>query len=414
MHPLNTRRDFLRQVAAGAWILPAARPRRRISPNERIGIGIIGVGGLGGHHHLPAIQSRKAFRLVALCDVDRRHLEDAAKRLGEKVALEQDYRRLLDRKDIDAVLIATPDHWHAIQAIHACDAGKDVYCEKPLSLTIGEGRAMVNAARRSGRVFQTGTQQRSDRRFHQACSLVRNGAIGQVKEIRCVLGEGPLAKPLPNSPPPPELDWNLWLGPAPFRDYNRARCHYTFRWFFDTSGGKLTDWGAHHLDIAQWGLGTEFSGPVEIEGRGVFPADNAYEVPHTFEVRYRYGNGAVLHALSSGENGVRFDGEKGWIFVSRSTIRSEPKDLLQIDLHSLPIQLERSANHHDNFIACVKNRRRPISDVELGHRSATICHLGNIAIRLGRKIDWNPGLERSSDPIANRLIQKPMRHPFGI
>jgi predicted dehydrogenase len=313
------------------------------------------------------------------------------------------------------VLIATPDHWHALPAIHACEAGKDVYCEKPLSLTIAEGQDMVRAARRYRRVFQVGTQQRSDRRFRRACELVRNGAIGRVVRVKAVLGRGPSAARVPDGAPPEHLDWGAWLGPAPVVPYNQQRCHYNFRWFFDYSGGKFTDWGAHHLDIVQWGLGTELSGPLEVEARGTFPGDNAYETPVDFDAWFQYPDGITLHVTGAGENGVTFHGTEGEIFVSRGRIRSDPGEILEGDDADLPLRLYRSDDHHQNWVSCLRTRQRPVSDVELGHRSATVCHLANIAMKLGRRLRWDPVREHfPGDEVANRFVSKPKRHPWSL
>ncbi len=416
------RRDFLRQLGAGAAagaLGGATLPTRLLanpSPNEQIGIGVIGVGSLGGGHHLNALMGMSDdFRLLAVADVDQVHLDRAVERAGGGVEGYRDYRRLLDRQDLDAVLIATPDHWHALTTIHACEAGKDVYCEKPLSLTIGEGREMVDAVRRAGRVCQTGSQQRSDLRFRWACELVRNGAIGELERVTAALHRGPSAPWQEVVAPPPNLDWEMWLGPSPWAEYRPARCHWTFRWFFDSSGGMLTDWGAHHNDIAQWGMGVDHSGPRTIEGAARFDPDSMYETPVQFEVRYLYESGVELTCTSEGRNGVTFHGSEGSIFVSRGAIEADPPEILDTPPGSGEVQLYQSPNHHRDFAACVRSRRRPICDVEIGHRSVTVCHLGNLAIRLGRKLDWDPEAERfRGDEQANRLIHKPNRQPWVL
>ena len=415
--PLS-RRDFLLRAAGSAAAInavPRAAVARTYAANERIALGLIGCGDLGRNHHLRRLLGMSEFQVVAGADVDQKHLEDAVKITGGKAQGYRDYRELLARTDVDAVLIASPDHWHALHAVHACEAGKDVYCEKPLSLTIAEGQAMVRAARRHGTVFQVGTQQRSDRRFRLACELVRNGRIGRLLEVQAVLGRGPTAPPQPDSEAPPWLDWNGWLGPAPLRPYNEKRCHYTFRWFDDYSGGKLTDWGAHHIDIAQWGIGCEESGPVEVSGTGTFPADSVYECAVDFDVRYRYHNGVTLRVVGEGENGVTFTGTKGKVFVNRSEIRSEPGELTKVEPGSMAIRLIDSPDHHRNWLDCIRTRRRPASDVLVGHRSATVCHLGNIALRLARTLRWDPAAEQFvDDATANRMIAKPMRAPWRV
>jgi predicted dehydrogenase len=416
------RRRFLGRLGAAAAASALGAPRalartapRRVAPGDRIGLGLIGVGSLGANHHLPKFLGMPEFEVLAVADPDREHVARAVQRTDGKAAGYGDYRRLLDRADIDAVLIATPDHWHALTAIHSCEAGKDVYCEKPLTLTIAEGRAIVRAARRCERVFQVGTQQRSDRRFRRACELVRNGRIGELRHVEAVLGRGPHSPGGPDGDAPATLDWDMWLGPAPWRPYNRHRCHYDFRWFYDYSGGKMTDWGAHHLDIAQWGIGSELGGPVEIEGTASHPPDNFFETAVDFDVHYRYANGVTLHATGKGENGVRFRGTAGEIFVSRSTIRANPPEILEVEDGAGPLRLRVSRDHHRDWLACLRTRERPISDVELGHRSATVCHLGNLAIHLGRKLRWDPAAERFvGDPAADMLLEKPMRHPWSL
>ncbi|MFQ5504838.1 MAG: Gfo/Idh/MocA family protein [Planctomycetota bacterium] len=412
MHAAISRRDFL--LAAGCSVaLPRLASARGYPANERIGLGLIGVGGLGGGFHLPKVLRIEDLEVLAVADVDAEHLDKAVAKTGGRASGYRDYRRILERSDIDAVLIATPDHWHALCAVHAMEAGKDVYCEKPLALTIKEGRAIARAARSSGRVFQTGTQQRSDRRFRRASELVRNGRLGSLEEVRVVLGKAPTSAWVADSEAPACLDWNFWLGPAPLVPYNRKRCHYTFRWFLDYSGGKMTDWGAHHLDIVQWALGTELGGPVRVEASGVFPADNFYETAVDFDVRYEYANGVRVRVAGSGRNGVTFRGSAGELFVSRSEIRATPAEIL--DSEAGPIRLYESRDHHRNWIDCIRSRRPPVSDAEIGHRSATVCHLGNIAMALGRKLVWDPAAERfPEDEAANRLLHKPMRSPWTL
>lgn len=413
------RRHFLVHLGAGGAL--GALPRlhaapRRVGANDRIGLGIIGVGSLGGGgHHLGRVLKMPDFEVLAVCDVDASRVESARQKTGNKAVGYRDYRQLLDRKDIDAVIIVTPDHWHALIAIHACEAGKDVYCEKPLSLTVAEGRAMASAARRFGRVFQTGTQQRSDTRFRWACELVQNGKIGRIERVKAVIGRGPTSAPVPDEPPPPELDWEMWLGPAPAVPYNRKRCHYTFRWYYDYSGGKMTDWGAHHHDIVQWALGTELSGPIAVDARGLWPADNFFETAVDFDVTYTYESGITLHTTSAGENGITFYGSEGELFVARGKIRAEPKEILDTQVGTMPVRLYESRSHHQNFVDCLRSRKLPISDVELSHRSATVCHIGNIAMLLGRRLAWDPGQERfPNDEAANRLLHKPMRGEWSL
>lgn len=419
------RRDFLKTAGAATaavaapTIVPAsvfAKP----APSDKVVVGSIGVGDLGRRHHLQnRLLTNKRIQVAAVCDVDRNHRDEAAldvfKRTGSQPGVYKDFRDLCDRSDIDAVLIAVPDHWHALCAVYAVESGKDVYCEKPLSLTISEGRTMVDAARRYGAVFQTGSQQRSDRRFRQACEIVRNGVIGKLTRIDTYIGDIDAGQWQPFATPPPELDWNFWLGPAPWAEYAPNRCHYQFRWFLDYSGGKLTDWGAHHNDIAQWGNGTDETGPVKVSGKGVFSETGPHDVPLDFDVQYTYANGVELQCHAKGENGIKFTGSDGWVFVSRGAIDASNKDWLKFKVGSGDVKLYESRDHHENWLNCIVSRERPICDVEIGHRSCTICHLGNIAVLLGRELTWDPAREQFvGDEQANLMVSKPMRAPWHL
>lgn len=418
----RSRRRFLKTSAA-ALAAPTIVPSSvfaKPAPSDRVIVGSIGTGDLGRRHHLQGkLLPNKRIEVAAVCDVDRNHREQAAldvyNRTKKRVGCYKDFRDLCDRKDIDAVLIATPDHWHALTAIQAMESGKDVYCEKPLTLTIDEGIKMVQAARRYGTVFQTGSQQRSDGRFRLACELVRNQKIGKLQRIDTYIGGIDAGRWQLPTTPPAELDWDFWLGPAPYADFSPNRCHYQFRWFYDYSGGKLTDWGAHHNDIAQWALGADGSGPVKVEGSGKFHPDGPHNVPGDFDVKYTYANGVELHCHSQGDNGVNFTGENGWIFVSRSEIKASDPEILQVEFGADDIRLPVSGDHHENWLDCIMSRERPICDVEIGHRSATVCHLGNIAIKLGRELSWDPEKEQFvDDDQANRLVSKPMRSPWHL
>ncbi len=325
---------------------------------------------------------------------------------------------MLDDKSIDAVLVATPDHWHALPTIEACSAGKDVYCEKPLSLTVAEGKAMVEAARKANRIVQTGSQQRSDDRFRLACELVRSGRLGTIKTVKVSLPavnfKGPVVA---DSSPPPELDYQTWLGPAPERPYNEKRVHYLFRFFWDYSGGQMTNFGAHHLDIAQWALGRDESGPSSIEATAQFHKDHWYEVPERSEIVYTYDEGIKVICEQGGKPGpnVLFQGTKGSIAVSRGKIESSPPEILKQPLEAGDIHLYASKNHHKNWLDCIKSRALPICDVAIGHRSATVCHLGNIAIRTGRKLTWDPKAQTIvGDPEAASMLARPYRSPWSL
>jgi predicted dehydrogenase len=330
----------------------------------------------------------------------------------------KDFRELLDRKDVNAVTIATPDHWHTLVALEALRKGKDVYCEKPLTLTIDEGKLLVKTVRDTGRVFQVGSQQRSDARFRLACQLVRNGRIGKLTKVETRIGDNPRGGPFPVVAPPKELDWDFWQGPTPKVEYVERRCHYEFRWWYEYSGGKMTDWGAHHNDIAQWGLGADSTGPVAVEAEGEKPSadPHSYNCHPTFKVTYTYANGARVVCTSGGENGVRFEGEGGrWIFVSRGRIGASDKKLLDEPLPADAVRLYVSNNHMGNFLEGVRTRKATVCPAEVGHRSVSVCHLGAIALRSGKKLKWDPAQEVFvGDAEANKWLSRPMRAPWKL
>jgi myo-inositol 2-dehydrogenase / D-chiro-inositol 1-dehydrogenase len=421
-----TRRSFLTTSAAGAALLgvPASVYRSALlaadAPSERVRVGMIGVGNQGGpKNNLKYFQKN----VVALCDVDTNYIAESAKFLGTNPTTYSDYRKLLDAKDVDAVVVTVPDHWHALMTTDACKAGKDVYCEKPLSLVISEGRVMVDVARKTNRVVQTGSHQRSGKEFINAVRLVRAGAIGKVKTVEVGLpGPNWIARaktPVADAAPPAGLDFERWLGPAPARPFNANRVHYLFRFYWDYSGGQQTNFGAHYLDIAQWGLGMDDSGPVAIEGKATFHPQGWYETPDTAEITYTYADGVELkcylgHTKEHPE-GTTFVGEKGKIFVGRGKLTSDPKEIVagaEMPKKGEPVMNFR---HVANFLDCVKTRKRPVADVEIGHRSATVCHLGNIAVRTGRKIVWDPAKEAIvGDAEAAKWLTKEYRKPWSL
>jgi predicted dehydrogenase len=410
----RTRRDFLKTSLA-AGVAPMFLGAADEKPSERIRIGFIGVGGQGGSN-LGALMKNA----VAVCDVDSERLGKAKERVekanNRPCAAVSDYRKLLDMKDVDAVLVSTPDHWHALTTIHACEAGKDVYCEKPLSLTVVEGRAMVTAARKNKRIVQTGSQQRSSKEFRTACELVRNGYIGRVHTVRVgIPGVNFKGPAVADSDPPAELDYDVWLGPAPKKPYNKLHVHYNFRFFWDYSGGQMTNWGAHHLDIAQWGLGTDNTGPVTIEGTARYQKDRWYEVPEFFDVTYKYANGVTILCGQGQKGGTTFEGDKGTIHVNRGKLESTPAELIKTQLGEKDERLYVSNGHHGNWLECIKTRKLPICDVEIGHRSATVCHLGMIAVRRGRPITWNATDETiQGDSEAAAMLSRPYRAPWKL
>ena len=426
----QTRRSFLKQSVLGGaiWGMTAGSYRRTFGaqpPSERVRVGMIGVGNQGGPRN-----NMKYFlkNIVALCDLDANYLAESSaflKKEADATAFEtDDYRRLLEAKDIDAVVVTVPDQWHALMTIEACQAGKDVYCEKPLTLVIGEGKPMIDAARKYGRVVQTGTMQRSGVEFQTATALVKKGIVGKVKAVNVTL-PGPnwiarAGKPVPDSQPPEGFDFNRWLGPAPERPYNKNRVHYLFRFFWDYSGGQQTNFGAHHLDIAQWGLGMDESGPVTVEGTATFNPDGWYETPDTTDIRYTYANGVVMTCrqvpnAKGNEQGTEFVGERGSLFVYRGGIKTNPPELLKgIDLPKITGS-QANVAHVQNFFDCIKSRETPVADVAIGHRSATVCHLGNIAVRTKKKIQWDPQAETIvDDPEAAKWLTKEYRKPWRL
>lgn len=399
------------------------------SKNDRFRLGAIGL------RYQGSVITEKALAegdLVAIADVDREIAEKARAQFGNQADLYEDYRRLIERPDVDIVLIGTPDHWHTQMVIDACRAGKDVYCEKPLTLTIDEGKLLTRVVEETGRVVQVGSWERSDANFRLACELVRQGRIGKLQKITVTLGKNKTGGPFPTAPAPKHFNWDLWQGQTPNVPYLAERTHYTFRWWYEYSGGQMTDWGAHHIDIAQWGAGMQDSGPVEIEGKADFPnTPDGYNVATNFSARMRYADGVELEVLDDGRNGVLFEGESGRLFANRGTVAGVAVDQLQDD--PLPRdqfelyehdnltrpprsgKLDAIINHMGNFFDCVRSRQQPISDVFSQHRSVSVCHLANISMRLGRKLAWNPETETFvGDEEANRWLGRPQRKGFEV
>lgn len=418
------RRRFLAAGAVAASA-PMFIPRRAFGANDRLLTAHIGVGGQGTSNLM-----KYTDNAAAVCDVDAKRMSAALAKFkdksGRQLDAESDFRKVLDRKDIDAVVVSTPDHWHAIPVIEACRAGKDVYCEKPLTLTIDEGKRMVAAARQHDRIVQTGSQQRSAGNFRLACQLVRGGRIGKLQEVHVgIAGSNhPFRsrQPVPDSDPPSHLDYDFWLGPAPWRPHNVDRVHYNFRFFWDYSGGQMTNWGAHHIDIAHWGMGMDDSGPLSVEGDGEFHPQGWIDVSLACRLTYQYPGGVTM-IVGQGQKdiamGTRFIGSEGEIYVNRGKLESKP-DQIVIEAQKpagdegLPA-LYRSDNHHRNFLQCVASRELPICDVAIGHRTATACHLGNIAMRLGRKLRWDASSEQIvDDDEAAAMQSRSPREPWQI
>jgi predicted dehydrogenase len=437
-----SRRSFLKSstsIAAGlalpAWFVQReealAVPAKTLSPNDRPGIALIGCGGQGrGVAQLAALFGD----MLAVCDVDDKRRaagEQAFTRDGKTPALYKDFRDVMARDDIHVIINGTPDHWHTLINIAAMKSGKDVYSEKPLTLTIDEGKHLVEASRKTKRILQTGSQQRSDPRFHLACELVRNGRLGRLRHITVGLPEGARGGPFNPVPEIPlQLDWDFWQGQTAFVPYIPQRCHGTFRYWWDYSGGTMTDWGAHHNDIAQWANGTERSGPVEVDGRALVEViPGGYTAASQYRVEFKYANGVTLTSASNaGFNGLKFEGERGWIYVDRSKIEANQPELISEPLPANALRLYRvvgkdlkgriswhdTDNHMRNFFDCVRSRKQPICEAEIGHRSASVCHLGVISVRLGRKLKWDPKQERFiGDDEANGMVARRMREPYS-
>ncbi len=428
-----SRRTFLRGGAAAA-IAPMIIPSSAlglagtVSPSNRITMGCIGVGGRGGAN-LGAFLSMPDVQVVAVCDVDAQHREGSKQHVNERYQNKDcfactDFREITGRSDIDTVSIASPDHWHAIMTVDAAKAGKDVYCEKPLSLTVQEGQVMCKTVRQYGRVFQAGTWRRSRPMCRLTCELVRNGRIGKLHTIKIgvpkgyVIEGGPAMNDPAPQPVPEGFDYDLWLGPSTWAPYTKGRCHFNFRWIMDYGEGFISDWGAHYYDIGQWGNNTDTTGPVTIEGRGVFPRDGLYDAPTDHEIVVTYANGVKMISTAtanSAEFGMRFEGTEGWLFVESESIKSEPASVATSIIRPDEIHLYRSDNHYRDFLDCVKTRKDPAAPVEIAHRTGSICHIGTIAVLLGRNLKWDPRGERFVDDAeANRLLVRPMRAPWGI
>lgn len=436
--PLN-RRHFIKTSAltAGLVGLPkwfadqnevqaATRP---LGPNDRPGIGLIGCGGQGRG---VCNWARGFGDVIAVCDVDDGQADQAQKQFNAPHRY-HDFRQLLERDDIHVIVNGTPDHWHTMVNIAAARAGKDIYSEKPLTLTIAEGRDLVAAIRKHQRILQVGSQQRSESRFRLACELVRNGRIGKLQHMLVGLPTGPREGPFKPQPVPHGMNWDWYLGPTPYVPYNGRNAHWNFRWWYQFSGGQMTDWGAHHNDIAQWGNGTERSGPVSVDGKSLVDMiPGGYDAASQYIIRFKYANGVDMTVRSQDitvdfdrdnyhpsaaprriDNGVWFHGTDGWIFVTRGKIEASNPDLLETPLPDNAVRLYRSDNHMANFFESVRSRKDPICDVEIGHRSISTAHLGVISIRLNRALRWNPEKEDFvGDAEASACLARPLRAPY--
>jgi len=436
-----TRRGFLARTAAGASAavaLPTIVPSSvfaadgTVAPGNRIGVGMIGVGRQTVAYNLKSFLNSPDTQVVALCEVDAWRLENAHKNVQKHYADKRrdgefkgcsvygDFNELLAHKDVDAVMVSTPDHWHVPQSLAAVNAGKDVCCEKPLTRTIAEGRALSDAVRQHKRVFRTDSEFRSKPNFHRACELVRNGRIGRIHTIRVGVPAGDVAcGPQPEMPVPEELDYQRWQGPAPRAPYTEKRVHPRHGYgrpgwmrVLHYCDGMITNWGTHLNDVAQWGNNTDRTGPVEVEGRGEYPAEGLWNVLLNFEVHYKYASGVRL-IYKTDKPDVKFEGTEGWVYTKfgDKDVQAHPASLLQSKIGPSEIHL-RLKDEKQDFIDCVKSRAQTLEDAEVGHRTTSLCHLGQIAIQVGGKLKWDPEAERflNSDA-ANRLLDTPILRP---
>jgi predicted dehydrogenase len=455
-----SRREFMKTAGKGLGVssvlvagFPSIVPASvfgQNAPSNRINVGAIGAGRIARIHDMPGVWKYDGARLVAVCDLDSKRMGEAkdlvnayySKQTGKAydgVTGYLDYRELLRSKDVDAVLISTPDHCHALIGIHAVAAGKDVYLQKPASLTIAEGRALSDAVQRSGRIFQVGSQQRSSPQFRFAAELVRNGRIGQLRTVQVGLPGDPSGEEEPEMSVPPNLNYEMWLGGTPLVYYTEKRVHPQKS--YDRPGwlrceqfgaGMITGWGSHHIDCAHWAMGTEHTGPIEISGTAEFPAKGLWNVHGDFRTEALYAGGVRMIVSGAFPNGIRFEGTQGWLFVSRGNehiTSSDPVAKLQ-DTQALAagdpkiltspigpneIHLYESMDHHGNWLDCVRSRKEPIAPVEVAHRSCSTCLLHHIAMKAKRTLHWEPEQERfKNDDLANTLLARPQRAPYVL
>ena len=440
------RREFLKRATVAAvgvagfpYFVPSSALGKAgsVAPSSRIVMGCIGVGGQGTAN-MNAFMRNSDVQVVAVCDVDTRHRERGKKIVEDYYAKKSpagtykgcaaynDFRDLLAHKDINTVSVCTPDHWHALASVAAAKAGMDIYCEKPLANTVAESKAIRDAVKRYGRVLQTGSHERSNDSVRFACELVRNGRIGKVHTIRINLpcSDGHHQEILrlagtafPEMPIPKGFDYDMWLGHTPWEPYTERRCHFWWRFILNYGGGEMTDRGAHIINLGQLGNDTDDTGPIEIAAKGKRPAKGLYNTFMEYEFEFKYANGVWMVGQSSGTRGLKFEGTDGWIFIHihGGRLDAEPKSLLKEVIKPNEIHLGRSPGHHRDFLNAVKTRGKPVATAEVGHRTATIRHLTNIAMLTGRKLKWDPKREQIiGDPDANLMLSRPMRSPWRL
>ena len=423
-----SRRQFV-AAAASALAMPTLVPARAlgrdgaVAPSNRIGIGVIGLGDRG-NYHLSALSAFKEAQVLSVCDVRGNQARAVGAKFHEKTGskdcvVTQDFRDILARPDIDAITVAAPENWHAIMSIEAMKAGKDVYCEKALSLTVAEGRAVCAAVRRTGRELQAGTQQRSDPRFRFACELARNGYLGKLHTVTAAVPSGRRMLKIPLAPLPADVNYDLWLGPAPDKPYRENLCAYNWYFLTDYCAGWIQSWGVHHLDIALWGAPALMASTLEVEGTADFLPEGDADVSFGWNVTMTAPDGLRLRffddASSPVGHGVRFEGDKGWVHVTRGAITAEPASLLEVLIKPGDERLYCSNNHMENFLQCIRSRRDPVAPVEACHAATSISLVADIASRTGRKLTWDWGKERfANDELANRMLSRTLRQPWHV
>lgn len=451
-----SRRKFLHHSAIASvaisgipYIVPSSVFGQN-APSNRINVGAIGTGRISRGHDMPGVWKHDMAQIMAVCDLDSKRVGEAkdlvnayyTKKTGKSfdgVKTYTDYRELLQNKDIDAVIISTPDHWHALNTIHAVKAGKDVYLQKPASLTIAEGRAVSEAVKQSGRIFQIGSQQRSSTQFRYAAELVRNGRIGKLKTVYVGLPGDPSGDEEPEMPVPANLNYDMWLGSTPAVYYTEKRVHPQSG--YDRPGwlrceqfgaGMITGWGSHHIDCAHWGMNTELTGPIEIWGHADFPTKGLWNVHGIFRTEALYANGVHMVVSNELPNGIKFEGTEGWIFVTRGNYRATASDpvadnngvkpleasdekIIKSVIGPNEVHLYESSDHHGNWLDCIRTRKTPIAPVEVAHRSCSTCLLHHIAMKLNRKIYWDPAKEQfKNDAEANKMLSRTQRSPYIV
>lgn len=450
-----SRREFLKTstktlTAASFPLIVPACVLGKNAPSNRINVAAIGTGRISRIHDMPEVWKYDTARIMAVCDVDIKRAHEAKELVNahysevngktwDGVKVFQDYRELLQEKDIDAVLVSTPDHWHSHIGVHAVEAGKDVYLQKPASLTIADGRTLSDAVKRTGRIMQIGSQQRSWEQFRVACELVLNGKIGELKKVYVGLPGDPSGDEASAMPVPANLNYDMWLGSTPEVYYTEIRVHPQEGygrpgWLRceQFGAGMITGWGAHHIDTAHWGMGTEYSGPIEVWGKAEFPASGLWDVHGIFKTEARYANGVHMTVSNEIPNGIKFEGTEGWIFVTRGNYRATDSDpvpdengviplqasdprILKSDASKHAIQLPVSNDHHGNWLEAVREGKQPIAPIEVGHRSCSACLLHHIAMKTDRHLHWNPEKEKFvNDPEADAWLSRPHRSPWVI